>query len=191
MARLGDCASVFQLAFAVNAVLPAIFLALRRAHRNVASRIATRIEQLKPGLAITDEEMAYLVQWVKDIMGLAGSEKMKWIPVSTAALSLLGGFVGLVLAATQPTAVIWNSAVWVFAVYSLILTPLIALVYERWLMIMERRLTIAWFEDPEKMEGLVRGVKHDARIRRTLETLNFDDMDRHIFWDIYNILGYL
>ena len=76
MAKLVDCATIFQLAFGVNAILPTMILAYRKTQENIVRWVAKEIDKHEPEFAIDDSDLGDFVDFVTDLN--AGLSSLGW-----------------------------------------------------------------------------------------------------------------
>lgn len=148
MAKLVDCATIFQLAFGVNAILPTIILAYRRTQDNIVQWVSKTIDKHKPEFAIEPSEMGEFLDFVTGLNpGLSALGLGKRIPIVASGISLFASFFGMIFAATTPDRHLGNGILWLFAVYSLVVCPSLVAFYTFLLRFDEQELVKLWARD--------------------------------------------
>ena|ERR1041384_1216113 len=166
MAEFIDTASIFQLAFGVNAVLPAVYFAFRRTHESIASRFASELKKIDGEFKFDESEMIEFRRFVYlSSAGLRATDRIKFVPLFLFAGAVAFSFVGLMLAATNPHGSLSNTLVWVFSVYALLISPTIGLLYELWLHQFERLVILSWLE-PANVEFTAKCFRLSLDARR-------------------------
>jgi hypothetical protein len=173
MARLADCASIFQLAFGLNAALPAVSFAFRRAHENITVRFSKEVQNADPEFKFNEWEMVQFRRFVKgSSTGLKFAQRIKVFPILAFGISVLLSFVGLIFGATMPDYALANRWVWTFALFSLVFSPALGLAYEWFLRFLEQAILLNWAESPEAAAETARYFKislEGARVMADVE----------------------
>jgi len=150
MAELVNCASIFQLAFAVNAAVPAVFLAYRRMHQSIAERFARSVQKVDATFTFDDYEMSEFRRYVRgSANGLKIADRVKVVPIGLFSIALVISFVGLVLTATRPQFILHDEYVWAFSIFALAVCPLVGLAYEMFLSFTENLIAVNWAKHRE------------------------------------------
>jgi hypothetical protein len=169
MAKLVDCATIFQLAFGVNAILPAIVIAYRRTQTNIVRWVSKEVDKHRPEFAIDESEMADFLDFATDLHhGLKSLGWAKRIPITACMISLVVSFFGLLFAATRPDAHLSNGLLWSFAIYSLVICPSLATWYTGLLRFEEKELVKLWVRERTALERLAaafRKMKDEEKAR--------------------------
>jgi hypothetical protein len=147
MATFIDTASIFQLAFGVNAVLPAVHLAFRRTHESISRRFADELQKQHSEFKFDEWEMSEFRRFVfGSSRGLKFASRAKIVPILMFLIAIVLSFLGLIKAATAPQDTLNSELVWSFAIYSLIVCPSVGLMYELFLGRLEHLIVLRWFE---------------------------------------------
>jgi hypothetical protein len=136
--RLTDCTSIFQLGFALNAIVPTLLIAL---HRTALSLQNTFVQALKSpafDLNLDDQEAAEFARFI--VRGAGGFRRARQAlryPAFLMFAGVLVSFVGLWSAATHPKHEIPTVTLFVFCLFCLFVFPAIGVLYETYLRYME------------------------------------------------------
>lgn len=100
MAALRELTSIFQLAFGLDAALPAVYVSFRSAHETVTKSVAALLENHDPALKFTDRMNFELQNYL--LSATRGLRIAKAVTHASAIFLLIGlalSFLGLVEAA--------------------------------------------------------------------------------------------
>jgi hypothetical protein len=148
MAKLVDCASLFSVAFAVDAVIPALSFAFRSTHERITRRTADAIQKHVPSIVIKEKDVPLLLKFVKgSSVGLRFADRAKAALIGMFLIGMLASFVGLVVSATNPEVHLADWIVWVFAIYTLLVCPALQIGYDRFIRFLEHVLIVKWEAD--------------------------------------------
>ena len=148
MAKLGECASIFQLAFGVNAIVPALYISLHTTRETLENVFANALKHPDFRMKIELNEALEFASFI--VAGARGSRvagRQLIIPGILMGVSVLFSFFGLMGAAICPDVRIPNGILWIFSIYSLFICPGVGFFYEtrlRWL----RRAMVRHLVDP-------------------------------------------
>jgi hypothetical protein len=151
MATLESCASIFQLAFGVNAVVTASQLYFRRTHREIAQ---TLYIELRPGdstLSGAHIEHAFERYVFRAIPGLRAARFLYRLLMTVGLAATLLSLVALVASALQPWRPVPVDSVWIYAGATLVLLPMTYWLYERFLDWLQRAVTGREWKQSEKI----------------------------------------
>jgi hypothetical protein len=104
MSTYGSTASIFQLAFGLNAVLPTVYFAYRRAHDAVAKRLGEKISNIDPSITFKEREMIVVRHYVR--YGFPGMRLSRILGIFVTGLfsvSVLVSFLGLLASPSKLT----------------------------------------------------------------------------------------
>jgi hypothetical protein len=156
MANLQNCASVFQLGFGVDAIVPALYFAFRRTQDSLADRLAYEIQKKTPEFYKTEKEVEVLRAFVfNTVPFVKWSYRLRIVPVLFLTIGLVASFFGLVLSAVEPNYDLPNPWVWTFSVYTLLFCPATYFSYRLLLKGLERLWTWKWTVDPGAAQKFV------------------------------------
>jgi hypothetical protein len=137
MPRLVDCSSIFQLAFGVNAVLPAVLAEFELVRREAAESLLRKIKEYRPDFQLKERDRIDFVDFTfRSSRGLRHARTVTrltaFISVAFCGLSL----VALCLAALNPEAQLSFKRLLAFVGMTLIIGPLVYIArnsYLKWL----------------------------------------------------------
>ena len=156
MATLQNCASLFQLGFGVNAIVPALYFTFRRTQESLASRLSQEIQKTNPEFYKLEREKEILHRFVFEWVPFVKlSYRLRNIPALFLTLGLISSFFGLVFSAIQPNHELPNSWVWLFSIYALLFCPSTYLLYGMLLKGLERLWVWKWSTDPSSAKRVV------------------------------------
>jgi hypothetical protein len=148
-ATLQNTVSIFQLAFGVNAVVPALHVAFRRTQDSLATRLVRDLRKLVPTFELDEKNLERLGLVVSTTLpGLKLANRLKIIPFFMLGTAMVISFFGLVLSAVQPAFELSDGWVWVLSIYILIVCPGSYLLYHALLKGLERLWIWKWTSDP-------------------------------------------
>lgn len=169
MAKLSDCATIFQLAFGVNAILPSLLIAYGRTKESIAKRAASAIRDHDPTFVLSEKELYEWTDFIqKSYLILKVSNSFKWIVLGTSACFVLLSFYGLVAAAIGPDDKLADSKLFWFAFLSLLISPLFAFGYESWLRLVEYWIATRSDHAPQKLKMAADSFRLIQNIGQTL-----------------------
>ena len=175
MARLGDTASIFQLAFGLNAVLPSFVLFYRQTRASIGKSFLKQAAKLKVDLSIDDRDMDQFLEFPESSnAALRISNRLKWIPVGLCGLALLISFWGILHSAITPDNKVGDGFLWAFAVFSLILCPLAGIACHIWLSCFEDKVRQRNDLNVAQLEYCVSCFDAFLDLRRDVAKLNAD-----------------
>src|SRR5580704_16440213 len=96
MSTYGSAASIFQLAFGVNAVLPAVYFGYRKTHDSLARYLAEEMNKIDPSFTVGERELIVVRHYVR--YGFPGMRTSRALGLGVAglfALALALSFLGL------------------------------------------------------------------------------------------------
>jgi hypothetical protein len=152
MAKLVDCASILSLAFAVDAVFPAIAFTFRNTHERLTTHTVEAIRTRIPTFAIKQRDLGEFLKWVKDVSpGLRYASRGRIVLIAMFIIGAFISLVGLALSATHPQVCIANWIVWTFTIYALFLCPVLQIAFDRFMRWLEHGLMIEWEEREDRL----------------------------------------
>ncbi|WP_156964497.1 hypothetical protein [Methylocapsa aurea] len=175
MSTYGNAASIFQLAFGLNAALPTVYFAYRRAHDSLARHLAEEMSRIDPSLEFGERELIVVRHYVRyGFPAMRNTRPLGLIIAGLFGVAVSLSLIGLVLSAVDPTAPLDNWTVVLFSVFALVFCPVAGILYnllmsysEKQILIRLDKSSILGFIDPIKksltMEELRREMKNMRR----------------------------
>jgi hypothetical protein len=143
MSTYGNTASIFQLAFGVNAVLPTVYFAYRRAHDSLAKRLAEEISNIDPSLTFGEREMIVVRHFVRyGFPGMRLSRSVGFVLAGLFGVAVGLSFLGLLLSAINTGGDLADWLVLLFSAFALVLCPVAGILYDRWLWFFEQQVVL-------------------------------------------------
>jgi hypothetical protein len=172
MAQLQACASIFQLAFGLNAVMPAVFFAYKRTHEKITMRFAKEVQVQAPELKFDEYELIAFRRFVRGMStGLKFADRVKYLPITLFFIAVVLSFFGLVYGAIRPEGKLDDGLVWGFSIFALLISPLLGLGYEWFLGYLERAVLLSWAESPEAAAEVAAHFKLSLTSAREIDEL--------------------
>ena len=143
MSTYGSAASVFQLAFGLNAALPTLYFVYRKTQDSLARRLAEKMANIDPSFVAGERELIVVRHFVR--YGFPGMGLSRRLGIAVAvlfAIVLVLSFLGLLLSAIKSDCPINEQSVIWFSIFALIVCPLAGICYERWLGYFEEQVVL-------------------------------------------------
>lgn len=129
MAQFGDCASIFQFGLGVNAIIPTLLFTFHQSRNTVVESFVKRITEPSSEFKLEHKEAENFAEYL--VRNVIRSSWRLFISVAIMMFaSLVVCFYGLVIAAVDKNKEIGDSWVWFIAVFTIVVSPLSAIVYE-------------------------------------------------------------
>lgn len=124
--KLSDTASIAQLAFGLNAVMPVLTGHFRSAHACVAETVEKEVKKHHPDFTVNaSDKKAFAEMANSSVYGVKMADKIRpWIFFAACASSL-SSFSILVAAATHPDIEFPNIFIFIYATVTIILLPML------------------------------------------------------------------
>lgn len=124
--KLSDTASIAQLAFGLNAVMPVLTGHFRSAHTCVAETVEKEVKKHHPDFTVNaSDKKAFAEMANSSVYGVKMADKIRpWIFFAACASSL-SSFSILVAAATHPDIEFPNIFIFIYATVTVILLPML------------------------------------------------------------------
>lgn len=164
MATYSSSVSIFQLAFAINAALPTVYLAYRHTHESLSNRLAEEMTEIEPTLTFGEREIVVVQHYVRYASpGMQVSRILGRRVAALLVISIALSFLGLLLAAIVPDKKLANSLIILFTIFTLLISPGMSLLYDRWLVYFERQVVLRL--DQEVALRFLEPIKQSIRTR--------------------------
>jgi hypothetical protein len=145
MSSYGEAASVFQLAFGLNAALPTVYFAYRRTHDALARKLAEEISKIDPSMTFGERELIVIRHYVRYGFPAMRSTRLLGLAVAVLfAMALLLSLFGLVLSAIDATGHLDNWMVVLFSAFALVACPAVGTLYGFLMSYSERQIILRW-----------------------------------------------
>lgn len=186
MSSYGEAASVFQLAFGLNAALPTVYFAYRRTHDALARHLAEEIAKIDPSTTFGERELIVVRHYVR--YGFPAMRNARPLGLAVGglfAIASLLSLVGLVLSAVDAAGHLDNWLVVLFSAFALIGCPIVGTLYsflmsysEQQIILRLDRTAAEHFIDPIKKSLVMEKLGHEMKaltreVKRATAELNY------------------
>jgi hypothetical protein len=189
---LSNCTSIFQLGFALNAIVPTLLVTLHRTRQALENAFAQALKSPAFNLNLDDQEATEFARFiVQGARGFGRARRALRYPTILMFVGVLVSFWGLWLAATHPTGEISVLTLAGFCTLCLFVFPIVGLLYEAYLRLLEDRMVLVltdksrWsvkdierfrkFKEADKMMGDAKRAVNDM-----LYEMSKKDLEREI-----------
>lgn len=152
MTTLGDCASILQLAFGVNAVSAASQLYFDNTHRQISRRLFAELHPREATAIEEDEERVFEKYVLRSSPGLRKAKALYPILTISGLAATAISFFGLVFSATHSNQYVPHAAVWGFSALTLVVLPSVYWAYQSFLRWFEKGFLASILQTPEKRD---------------------------------------
>jgi hypothetical protein len=142
-ATYGTSASIFQLAFGLNAVLPALFLTYRGLQASLARYLVEELRKIDPSLTLGEREMVVVRHYVR--YGFPAIRLSRSLGLGVGGLfivALILSFLGLLMSAIKSDEPLHDWSVILFSVFAVIMCPALGIIYDRWIWFVEQQVVL-------------------------------------------------
>lgn len=147
---LASASTIFQLAFAINAIFPVVISDVERLREKAADSLLQKLKEVRPAFKLSERDRLEFIDFVcRSTGGLRRLPTIARLPVYLSVLNCGASLMALYWSAIEPGYGIPRAGLFCFTIITLVIAPLLYFAHSRFLNWLYSRLVRHGSETPE------------------------------------------